>query len=97
MAPWEIFVAHVYTYEIKLPPMQGSHGAHPGTPYFSFLSVWDPLHCKYKQSKGSEKIYVDPLISQPGGGLYHLNYLKKSLLNVNANKNNDTYHHREPL
>ena len=27
---------------------QGSHGAaHPGTPKFSFLSVWDPLHYKF--------------------------------------------------
>ncbi len=51
--------------------------ARPGTPYFSFLSVWDTLHYKFKYPKGSEKMYVDPLISQCtelGGGLYHLNY-----------------------
>ncbi len=34
---------------------------HPGTPYFLFLLVWDPLHYKLKHPKGSEKIYVDPL------------------------------------
>ncbi len=51
--------------------------ARPGTPYFSFLSVLNPLHYKFKHPKGSEKIYADPLISQctePSGGLYHLNY-----------------------